>query len=390
MVYSALGRERMMKPLPRITALAVLVLPVWISHSSMRAGGPSQDYPLRRTVTLDSLRHRGSFRFSIGTASLQRFRAPPAPSSFDYDLLNRFASNLGVDLVELEVASDAEAAQALRAGRADIAVLPSDFFYEASGALPARACPQAAFSPDPSRSRLDVFTWSDSPDLARILDGAARYIADIELDEEVYRSYCERAASRTPSEPDLPFVQKISQYKGVIAKYSEAAGFDWRLVAALISEESSFEEDAVSGAGAQGLMQLMPGIPAEVGVASISSPEANIQAGVRYLSRLSEQFAEARPADRLALVLASYLLGPGHVVDAQEIARELGLNPQCWQRGLEETLPLLEDERFFRETRLGFARGRHAVGYVNRILGRYEIYRSRLARNPHPERDRPS
>lgn len=370
-----------MKPFSRIAALAVLLLPAWIAHPSVRAGAPSQDYPLRHPVTADSLRHRGTFRFSIGTESLQRFRAAAEPSDFDYDLLSRFASDLGVDLVALEVASDADAVQALRAGRADATVVPADF-PGTSEALRARACPQAAAYPDASKGRLDAFTWSDSPDLARLLDGVARHMADVELDEDIYRSRCVRTASRSPSEPGLPFAGRISHYQGMIAKYSEAAGLDWRLVAALISEESSFEENAVSAAGARGLMQLMPGIPAEVGVGSISSPEANIQAGVLYLSRLSEQFADARPTDRLALILASYLLGPGHVFDAQELGRALGLNPQSWQRGLEETLPLLEDERFFRETRLGFAQGRHAVDYVNRILGRYEIYRSRLARNP--------
>ncbi|MBI2962692.1 MAG: transglycosylase SLT domain-containing protein [Deltaproteobacteria bacterium] len=369
-----------MKPLSRIAALAVLLLPAWLTTPAERAQ-VSQDYPLRRPVTPDALRQRGSLRLSISAESLQRSRAPLRPADFDYDLLSRFASNLGVELVVLEAASDADAAQALRSGRADVAVLPADF-GGAAGALAAHACPHAAGG---APARLDAFAWSDSPDLARLLDGAVRRAADVELDDQVYRSYCVRPA---PSAPGLPFARSISRYKGVIAKHSEAAGLDWRLVAALISEESSFEEKAVSGAGAKGLMQLMPRTPAEVGIASIASPEANIRAGVRYLSRLFEQFSEARPEDRLALALASYLLGPGHVLDAQELARELGLNPQGWQRGLEETLPLLEDERFFRETRLGFARGRHAVGYVNRILGRYEIYRSQLARHPAAPVDR--
>ncbi len=96
----------------------------------------------------------------------------------------------------------------------------------------------------------------------------------------------------------------------------------------------------MSVAGAQGLMQLMPGVSAEVGVANATHPEANIRAGVLYLRRLSNQFREAESSDRLALVLAAYFLGPGHVFDAQDLARELGLNAQTWRRGIEETLPL--------------------------------------------------
>jgi membrane-bound lytic murein transglycosylase F len=180
----------------------------------------------------------------------------------------------------------------------------------------------------------------------------------------------------------LPFSQRISRYARLIAKQAESAGLDWRLVAALISEESSFQEGAVSAAGARGLMQLMPGAAAEVGVANISRPESNIRAGVLYLSRLSDQYPEACAADRSALALASYMLGPGHVADARGLARDLGLDPHAWRRGLEETLPLLEDDRFHRRTRLGYARGRHAVNYVNRILSRYELYRRHLERKP--------
>ncbi|MGH9391726.1 MAG: membrane-bound lytic murein transglycosylase MltF, partial [Vicinamibacteria bacterium] len=48
----------------------------------------------------------------------------------------------------------------------------------------------------------------------------------------------------------------------------------------------------------------------------------------------------------------------------------------------EETLPLLEDERFNRHTRLGYAHGRQAVNYVNRILDRYRVYRRHFERDP--------
>ncbi|MGH7896619.1 MAG: transglycosylase SLT domain-containing protein, partial [Candidatus Binatia bacterium] len=131
-----------------------------------------------------------------------------------------------------------------------------------------------------------------------------------------------------------------------------------------------------------GLMQLMPATSAEIGFKNISEPEANIQAGVLYLRKLSERFPDVRPSDRLAMVLAAYLIGPGHVLDAQELARALGLSPQRWHHGIEETLPLLEDDRFHPKTRLGYARGRLAVGYANRVLKRFDLYRKHLARKP--------
>src|SRR5262249_14061623 len=117
-----------------------------------------------------------------------------------------------------------------------------------------------------------------------------------------------------------------------------------------------------------------------VGVTNITRPEANIQAGVLYLQRLSERFPDARASDRLALVLASYMIGHSHVLDAQELARDRGMDPQSWRDGVEQSLPLLEDSST--RTRAGFAHGRQAVDYVNRILERYQTYRRHLDSEP--------
>src|SRR4029077_17482927 len=114
---------------------------------------------------------------------------------------------------------------------------------------------------------------SDSPQLAGLLEGAAQRIADAERSEALYRVYCTYEPAQEPPRRRLPLAGQISRYAGVISKYAGEAGLDWRLVAALIFEESSFEEKAVSAAGARGLMQLMPWIPAEVGVANVSAPE---------------------------------------------------------------------------------------------------------------------
>lgn len=380
MLYSARFRETTMKPLSRITALAVLLSPAWLSPPTGKSSAAPPEYPLRGAVTPDILRERGTLRYAISTDLMDRFNDPQDAGDFDYDLLSRFASDLGINVVQYRAGSDADAAQLLRSGRVDVALLPADFSGETK-MVAGKACPE------PSHADLDVrlaaFAWSDSPELARLLNGAARHVADFDFDEPFYRSYCFRDPTEAPAAPrPLPFARRIARYASLIAKYSEEVGLDWRLVAALISEESSFEERAVSAKGAQGLMQLMPGVSQELGVTDRSPAEANIHAGIVYLGRLAEQFAEARASDRVALVLASYILGPGHVIDAQRLARELGLSPDAWQRGLQETLPLLEDERFNVRTRLGFAHGRQAVEYVNRILGRYEQYRRQLDREP--------
>ena len=93
-----------------------------------------------------------------------------------------------------------------------------------------------------------------------------------------------------------------------ITKLWEKIEWDWRLLASLIYQESGFDHSVESWMGARGLMQLMPSTAAEFGLDSISSPEMNIRAGVKYLSWLDKQFEHKVPVkdERKKFVLAAY------------------------------------------------------------------------------------
>jgi soluble lytic murein transglycosylase-like protein len=80
------------------------------------------------------------------------------------------------------------------------------------------------------------------------------------------------------------------------------------LIRAVIRTESAFDPLAVSSAGAQGLMQLMPALAAEMGVADAFDPRDNIMAGTQYLSALIGDHQ-----GDVALALASYNAGPSVV-----------------------------------------------------------------------------
>lgn len=80
------------------------------------------------------------------------------------------------------------------------------------------------------------------------------------------------------------------------------------LIRAVIMTESAFDPLAVSTAGAQGLMQLMPALSKELGVANAFDPRENIMAGAEYLSSLLDA-----QKGNVALALASYNAGPGNV-----------------------------------------------------------------------------
>jgi membrane-bound lytic murein transglycosylase F len=195
-----------------------------------------------------------------------------------------------------------------------------------------------------------------------------RYFAAMrELNAEDIHAYHRRVAAR------LPEIQSL------VSRIAAAHGFDWRLISALIYQESHFIPDARGPGGSQGLMQLMPAVAAEAGVTDPLDPAQNVRAGVRHLRRLFDAFDGVPQSDRLLMALAAYNLGRSHILDAMQLARERGLDANRWS-SLVEVLPLLERQRVYARTRSGFCRGGAAVAYINRVLIYYDILRQRERR----------
>jgi hypothetical protein len=109
-----------------------------------------------------------------------------------------------------------------------------------------------------------------------------------------------------------------STYTAIIEKYSNEYGVDSKLIHSMISTESAFNPRAVSPKGAQGLMQLMPGTAAYLGVTNPFDPEENISGGIRYMRSLLDMFSGY--PDSLLLSLAAYNAG-------ENLVRRLGRVP---------------------------------------------------------------
>lgn len=111
--------------------------------------------------------------------------------------------------------------------------------------------------------------------------------------------------------PRLQAMQDIARARGIpILRSTVGTKVSPALVLAVIAIESSGRPDAVSPAGAQGLMQLMPDTASRFGVDNSLEPEENIAGGVRYLNWLMDKF-DGDPI----LVLAGYNAGAGSVRD---------------------------------------------------------------------------
>jgi membrane-bound lytic murein transglycosylase F len=171
----------------------------------------------------------------------------------------------------------------------------------------------------------------------------------------------------------------ISRYDGLFQQHCRAIHWDWRLMAAQCYQESTFDPDALSWAGARGLMQIMPGTADHLGLArsQMNDPAQNIAAAARYLAELEQGFMEIYDRrERQDFVLAAYNGGAHHIRDAMLLAQRDGHNPHRWSEVQDYVLKLSEP-RYYNDPLVqhGYMRGSETVDYVRLIRQRYHQYK---------------
>ncbi len=168
---------------------------------------------------------------------------------------------------------------------------------------------------------------------------------------------------------------RLSPWDDVVREAAARHSLDWRLVAAVMYQESRFDPRSRSWAGAVGLMQLMPATAQSLGVDDLRDPKQSIRAGAAYLRWLLDRFGPDLPlAARLRFALASYNVGYEHVRDARRLAERMGWSPDAWKGSVARALALLEKPEYHREARFGYCRGRSAVAYVREVERLYRVY----------------
>jgi membrane-bound lytic murein transglycosylase MltF len=127
--------------------------------------------------------------------------------------------------------------------------------------------------------------------------------------------------------------QRFAGHVALFEKYGERYGFDPLLLLAQGYQESGLRQDAVSSAGAIGLMQLLPATGAAMKVGDIRQTEANVHAAVRYMDKLMTRYLGDAPLSRqqrTLFALASYNAGPGRIAGLRKLAGERGIDPNTW------------------------------------------------------------
>jgi membrane-bound lytic murein transglycosylase F len=166
---------------------------------------------------------------------------------------------------------------------------------------------------------------------------------------------------------------RLSPYDPIVQRYADHYGFDWRLIAAQMYQESRFNPGARSPSGAFGLMQLMPRTAKGLGFGDLQRPDSAIHAGVKYLYELRNEFDNEVPAgERTWFALAAYNTGAQRVERARRLAAKMKLDPNRWTNNVElAMLELARPRGGGRDRRYG-----QAIVYVRAIQSLYGSYRT--------------
>ena len=166
--------------------------------------------------------------------------------------------------------------------------------------------------------------------------------------------------SATSAQERKKFQDLVAYFK----KYGEQYDVDWVLMAAQGYQESQLDQSVKSHVGAIGVMQLMPATAKEMNVGDVKKTEANINAGIKYMRYMIDQYYGNEPMtnlDKALFAFASYNAGPARVRKLRAEAKERGLDPNVWFHNVE----YVAAERVGQET----------VTYVSNIYKYYIAYR---------------
>jgi len=308
-------------------------------------------------------------------AALAKTRIHVAPGSTTAALMRRLQGIHGpFELVDLPPDTDPERAIELVAkGTIDFTVVGSHLLR---AELAWRHDVEAgAVLTEPDSAAVAFAARPDNPALLAAVDDAVKKLYRGLEYNMAKKRYFENVAQIRRAKQSLAPGQPLSPYDALIRRLSKQYGLDWRLMAAQAYQESEFDPAAKSWVGAEGLFQVMPATGKSLGFTRLHDPEQGAHAGIKYMHRLLQQLDPSIPLKhRLRFALASYNAGLGHVLDAQVLAVQLGLDPKKWFKNVEKAMLLLEQPKYARVARHGYCRGSEPVKYVSEIQNRYDAY----------------
>ena len=360
--------------------LILLFLPLLLLSCTDKADKQSGMFPHTEAATEDLRALIESGEIVIGTISGpdSYFELAGEPLGTQYALAHNFAESQGVG-IRVELAhSEEELCQQLTDGIVDIAAYP----------IPSALIQKRGLVATGATNDSLKVSWAVRKDMPGLADALKAWYSP-DLEERISQTEHEREeAPRQVTFTARPAY--LSPSEGIISSYDDlfrrgalVYGYDWRLLAAICYTESGFDPEAVSRAGARGLMQLMPSTARMLGV-DPSNPEQNVAGAARLLKMLQGEFSDiTNPAERAKFVLAAYNGGGGHVRDAMALTSKYGGDPTLWA-DVSEYILRLSEPQYYRDpvVKHGYMVGRETASYVSTVAAHYINYGGTMSFGP--------
>ena len=201
----------------------------------------------------------------------------------------------------------------------------------------------------------------------------------------ILHNECCGIANKKMKAIEVDATPQISQYDTMFKRIGENYGIDWLLLSAIARAESEYRFDAVSKAGAVGLMQIMPLVAKSMGYERSQLFDAEISAEIaakllvenRKMLHLDSEMEEL---EQLKFVLACYNAGYSRIADARRLATYHEENDEMWC--IVSTYLSLLSEPEYAEHEVVWSGVFHGsdetIAYVNKVLHIYKLYRSQV------------
>ena len=164
---------------------------------------------------------------------------------------------------------------------------------------------------------------------------------------------------------------KLPRYESLFKNASDKYKLDWKLLASISYQESKWNNKAVSPTGVKGLMMLTIGTAKMLNVDRLI-PKESIFGGAQYFSDLLEKYSDYSDETKINLALAAYNAGPNHINDIISLANKNDDNINDWST-LKDYLYKLNQKKYYKKMKYGYARGWEAVQYIENVKQYYDI-----------------
>ena len=285
-------------------------------------------------------------------------------TGFNYELLGRFAKDNRCSLKIVAFSRHTDYLDSLKAGKVDLVITHGHDLPEIEGIGLTRKvdeCSVWAVNAENGQTIRQMNSWishiTASPDFTKMKN---RYNGSFNPHKRAERGVV---------------TSTVSPYDHLIRKHAKELGWDWRMLAAVIYQESKFSINSISHRGARGLMQIMPQTGRYYGVEDLLDPDRNLEAGVKHLQRLQNLWKGTGMTEMelIKFTLAAYNAGEGRIADCRNFAAAMGQDNNSWDE-VQKLIPLMREDSILAEpsVKLGKFQGHETIAYIDSILSLYD------------------